>query len=138
MTSGVMKSFCKRLGIVQRFSTAFHHSSNGTIERMNRTLLNTLQAYVKSDQSDWDLLIPSALFAQRTSRHDTTLFSPSEVVQGRQLRLPIDVQLRLPGDVDNMSEDSLFQRMSEIRQKIRGNVEKKQQNQKVHYDKNKR
>ena len=37
---------------------------------------------------DWEENLPSALFALRTIRHESTGFSPSELVHGKNLRMP--------------------------------------------------
>jgi hypothetical protein len=137
MTCASMKSFCKGLGVKQRFTTPYHPQTDGLVERMNRSLLNTLRTCVAEDQSDWDLLIQPSLFSYRTSRHATTGVSPSEALQGRTLRLPIDVQLQTSVSPP-MSMDALFSRMVEIRRTIRTSAEKKQEVQKKKYDEQKK
>ena len=46
-----------------------------------------------SDQHDWDLYLPKALMAYRTSLHEATGFTPYHLVFGHSPQLPIDVIL---------------------------------------------
>ncbi len=52
------------------------------VERLNRTLLQMLRAYV-SKSSDWELHLPLVLFAYRSAVHPSTGFSPFELMFGR-------------------------------------------------------
>ena len=56
------------------------------VERFNRTVQAILAKAVKDDQKDWDLHLPQALFAYRTS----TGFTHFLLTFGRSPKLPID------------------------------------------------
>src|SRR5206468_10472353 len=57
--------------------------SDGMVERMNRTLLNSLSAFVSDHQRDWDLCTPLVLLAYRTAVHEATKVTPCEAMLGR-------------------------------------------------------
>ena len=46
---------------------------------------------VNEDQNDWDKYIDSVLFAYRTSRQDSSKYTPFFLMYGRQATLPIDI-----------------------------------------------
>ena len=58
------------------FTSPYHPQTDGMVERFNRTLQDMLTTYVNSNQSDWDIYLPSMLFADRMCTHSTTGQSP--------------------------------------------------------------
>ncbi|GFU95216.1 retrovirus-related Pol polyprotein from transposon 412 [Trichonephila clavipes] len=53
------------------------------VERMHRTLKRILRVLCLEAIPDWEKILPQALFALRTVRHDSTGFSPAELVHGK-------------------------------------------------------
>ena len=64
-------------------TSAYHPQSNGLCERLNQTLQNILLKRVNENQDDWDVLLPAALFAIRTSKQKSTQYSPFQLMFGR-------------------------------------------------------
>ena len=62
----------------------YHPQGDGMVERLNRTLLQMLRAYV-SKSSDWELHPPLVLLAYRSAVHPSTGFSPFELTFGRNV-----------------------------------------------------
>ena len=60
------------------------------VERMNRTLLSGLSKMARTDE-EWDLLLPLVLMHYRATRHDSTGFSPAELMLGKRMQVPVDV-----------------------------------------------
>ena len=87
---------CRLLGISKTRTTPLHPQSDGMVERFNQTIENQLSKYVEDHQRDWDKHIPFLLRAYRTAVHETTGHSPSQLMLGRHLRLPIDLVLERP------------------------------------------
>ena len=56
-----------------------------------RTQEDMLSKFVAQNQRDWDEHLPFVMMACRSSVHETTGCSPSELMLGRELRLPIDL-----------------------------------------------
>ena len=69
-------------GIRKSRTTPYHPQGDGMVERLNRTLLQMLRAYV-SKSSEWELHLPLVLFAYRSAVHPSTGFSPFELMFGR-------------------------------------------------------
>ena len=87
----IMSNLEQLTGFKQKVTSAYHPQSNGLDERLNQTLKAALQKLVNESQDDWDHLIDNVLFAYRTSKHDSTKYTPFFLMYGREARLPIEV-----------------------------------------------
>ena len=125
-------------GFRHRVTSAYHPQSNGLDERFNQTLKTSLQRLVNEHQTNWDELIDDVLFAYRTSRQDSTKYTPFFLMHGREARLPIDVQLSVKDQSDTSDIDHKVTQLIEIRSKAHlsalNNISKAQENQKRQYD----
>ncbi|GFX85049.1 retrovirus-related Pol polyprotein from transposon 412 [Trichonephila clavipes] len=71
----------------------------------NRTILNNLSLMVSKNQQDWDQKVPLFLLAYRSAVHETTGYSPSQMLFGRDLRLPCDLLFGSPPDTPSSPEE---------------------------------
>ena len=94
--SNLIKSICDLMGIQKTRSTAYQLQGDGQIERQNGTLQGILSAFVSEHPDTLDLHIDQAVFAYNTSRHESTGFSPYELVFGRVARMPVEIDLGVP------------------------------------------
>jgi hypothetical protein len=94
--SAVMAEVCKLFGVHKTRTTALYPQGDGMVERMNRTLLNSLSAFVSEHQTDWDLYTPLVLLAYRTAVHEATGVAPCEAMLGRSLRGPVELAIPRP------------------------------------------
>ncbi|GFV76875.1 integrase catalytic domain-containing protein [Trichonephila clavipes] len=76
-----------RFGILVRHSSVYHPQSN-PVERFHRTLKRLLRVLCLDAGSEWDKHLPSILLALRTVSHESTGYTPSELVYGKNLRTP--------------------------------------------------
>ena len=90
------KLFYQILGIDKRTSTGYHPETQGLDERVNGTLIKIVRMYVNEFQSDWDSKLKYALFAYRTSYHETIKDSPFYLIYGRDARTPLDIKFINP------------------------------------------
>lgn len=123
-------------------STPYHHQTNGLVERFNGTLRNMLRTAKKSEQNEWDELLPYLLLAYREIPHESSGFSPFELLYGRPISGPLDViwEQREGRSFDKgvsvVSHITQMQRrMKEDAVQVRYNIQKAQKNQKFWYDK---
>lgn len=89
-TSRLFKAMCHFLHVKKIQTTAYHPQSNGMVERLHRTLVDSLSHYVRRDGRDWDEWIPYSLMAYRSTVHSSLGFTPHFLLYGRQLDLPFD------------------------------------------------
>ena len=93
LNAEVNQRLCQLLGIERSRTTAYHPEGNGQVERFNRTVEAILAKMVGEHQDDWDKHLQKAVFAYRTSLHESTGYSPYFVNFGRSPVLPVDVML---------------------------------------------
>jgi hypothetical protein len=88
--SGVMKQVYKLMNIKKLNTTSYHPSTNGQVERFNKTLCTMLSMFINEHQNNWDELLPYVIYAYNTTPHSTTGYSPYQLIYGRVPALPID------------------------------------------------
>lgn len=86
----------KRLGINKLSTSPYHPQTDGVVEKLNGTLINSLCHLVNETQTDWDRHLDFALMAHRSAIHTTTGFSPSQVLYGREISLPHQILTEQP------------------------------------------
>ncbi|GFS64390.1 retrovirus-related Pol polyprotein from transposon 412 [Trichonephila clavipes] len=72
---------------MDRHSSVYHPQSN-PVERFHRTLKRLLRVLCLDAGSEWDKHFPSILLASRTVSHESTGYTPSELVYGKNLQTP--------------------------------------------------
>lgn len=89
--SDLFQELCKILNIHKTRTTPYHPQSDGQVERFNRTLKTMLKKYVDANPKSWDKYLPFLLMAYRSSVHESTGETPSLMMLGREVELPIDL-----------------------------------------------
>lgn len=92
----VLKEICRLLEIDKLRTTTYKASTNGAVERLHRTMNSMLGKVVSTNQRDWDQYLPSVMGAYRSSRHESTGFSPNFLMFGRENSMPVDVVMGVP------------------------------------------
>ena len=92
-TADVTKELCERFRVDKTVTTANRPQSNGLVERGNRSIQAILKSYVNSNRNDWDDLLPAAVCAYCSTPHASTGISPYRMMYGREISMPIDMQL---------------------------------------------
>ncbi|KAG8182161.1 hypothetical protein JTE90_017115 [Oedothorax gibbosus] len=87
-TSALSTTFLEKFGIKVVHSSVYHPQSN-PIERFHRTVKRVLKVLCLESGNDWEQAIYPALFALRTVTHESTGFTPAELVHGKNLRTPL-------------------------------------------------
>ncbi|KAL5505541.1 hypothetical protein EMCRGX_G006991 [Ephydatia muelleri] len=140
LNAEVNQKLCQLLGIQRTRTTAYHPQGNGQVERFNRTVEAMLAKMVGEHHRDWDKHLQKALFAYRTSLHDTTGYSPYLANFGRSPALPVDVMLGRV-DVEENSDRTVSQYIKDVQRTLKGafdtiriNLEVAQKKRKDAYD----
>ena len=89
--SSLMCQLCKLLDIKKINTSPYHPQANGLVENFNGTLKKMLKCYAQEEPTDWDRQIPYVLFAYREAPHETTGYSPFELLYGRRVRGPLQL-----------------------------------------------
>ena len=103
--STLVKEVCRLLNTRKLNTTAYHPQTDGLVERFNNTLAESISMFVNSEQTDWDLFLPSILFAYRVSPCVSTGESPFFLLYGRERRLPLDVALLPPTNLSTSVDE---------------------------------
>ena len=119
-------------------TTAYHPQGNGQTERVNSTLKDILSKITPPKKGNWDHYLQSAVYATRVSVHESTKFSPAELLHGYKFRQPYDHRDQ---EVQEISPESYahqeFARIQEIRAQASKFIEKAQDRQKAYHDQSK-
>ncbi len=86
-----LSNFC---GIIKSRTTPYHPQTNGTVERLNSTLLHMLRTLAESDKPRWHEHLGKLMSAYNATPHSTTGYSPHFLLFGREPTLPLDLLLK--------------------------------------------
>ncbi|GFU68699.1 retrovirus-related Pol polyprotein from transposon 297 [Trichonephila clavipes] len=70
------------------FPVKYNVTRSNPVERFHRTLKRLLRVLCLDAGSEWDKHLPSILLALRTVSHESTGYTPSELVYGKNLQTP--------------------------------------------------
>ena len=82
--SKMFKHLCKLKGMKKSSTCPFKPSSNGLVERFNKTLEEMLSCFVAEHQKDWDTFLPYVTLAYNTSEQASTGCTPFYLFKGRE------------------------------------------------------
>lgn len=120
------------LSIKHIMSSVYHPSTNGLVERQNRTLQEAISLYVSQNQKDWDLILAFVTFAINTARSESTKFSPFNLIYGRDPKVPLDLIYKTPSNF--IAVDDIESRFLESWSLVRQNLNDARRRQKDYYD----
>ena len=131
--SVLFKEVCDLVGATKTRTTPYHPSSNGLVERFNKTLVKMIVAFVKNNQKHWDKYIPLLTAAYRSTVHPSTGFTPNLMMLGREVHLPVDLLFPRPAPEEAKETHEyvrdLRERMEECYHLARENLKKASQRQ---------
>jgi transposase InsO family protein len=90
-TSSLYESLLKLTGCCHIKTTPYNPQSNGQCERHNATLVPNLVALSNKSRSDWDDKLIATTFNYNATRHDSTGFTPFELMFARLPRFIADL-----------------------------------------------
>ena len=135
--SELFENVSSTLASVHRLTTAYHPQTNAT-ERVNRTLKTTIRAFVEDKHTSWDKFLSQICFALRTAPHESTGLSPSMMLYGRELDIPLDLITQPSCDgVDEPSvpyPETLRASLQEAHNHARAALDDSHNRQKHYYD----
>ena len=104
-----------------------------------------LRKYIQEKKEQWDDYLDTCSFAYNTSKHESTKFTPFEIMFGRKAILPLDLDAGVHQGSCNEAEVTICSQETEIQQKesqhkaileeVQKNIISAQKKQKEQYDK---
>ena len=120
--SRTFRGLCSLIESVKQRTTPYYPQCDGGAERLIRTVTSVI-AKIAEEQKEWGQYLPKVLLALRASSHETTGFSPSMLMFGRELRLPIDAMRDDPPSGQPSDYPSFAKKQGEILQEVRRRLE---------------
>ena len=136
----LINSICDLLRVHKTRTTPYHPSSNGQVERYNRTILKMVRCFLEGKSKQWDRHLQLLAAALRTVPHKQTGFSPNMMMLGREVVQPEDIVFGLTGANYHepvLSSDyvkTLKKTLEEVHRVAREGLKSSQQLQKKLYD----
>ena len=116
--SSLMCQLCKLLGIKKINTSPYHPQANGLVKNFNGTLKKMLKCYAQDEPTDWDKHIPYVLFAYREAPHESTGYSPFELLYGRLVRGQLELMNGNWEEENPAEEDSVVSFIIKTRDRL--------------------
>lgn len=129
-TASQFQNFCKSNDIEIFYCSPYHHASNSMVERVNLTIENALRCLLLDKKGSWESHINYINESLNTTIHNSTGFSPFEILNNSYCKVDLPGILIQTCNVKNDKCD-LFNI-------VYSNLEKNNYKMRNTYDKNKR
>ncbi|MCW4335780.1 MAG: RNase H-like domain-containing protein [Candidatus Thiodiazotropha endolucinida] len=96
--SKLFVELCKALQIHKARTTPYRPSSNGQVERYNRTLMDAVRCFIGKKQDQWDRHLQQLAGALRASVNRQTGFTANKLMFGREVNMPAHLMFPHAGD----------------------------------------
>ncbi|GFU48088.1 retrovirus-related Pol polyprotein from transposon 412 [Trichonephila clavipes] len=130
------------VSVTDALHSSVYHPQSNPVERFHRTLKRLLRVLCLDAGSEWDKHLPSILLALRTVSHESTGYTPSELVYGKNLRTPEMLVMEHwmepeeEGDLVTEYMFKLINRLKRCQEVAINKMEEMQVKRKTWYDKN--
>lgn len=132
------KKMCEKLNIQHEITTPHRPMANGQAEKAVKLAKNIIRSLIAVHPGQpWHRFVPYAKIALRSQVNEATKMTPYKIVFTKDIRLPVDAQLKFQVNPDATDEDMDQRRAQaeEIREIAAKNQEQYQQLYKKRYDK---
>ena len=130
--SAFIEELMKLLSTKHRRTTTYRPQTNGSAERVCRSVTDMIKCYISSDQKDWTKFINSFAFAYNTAHNDSTGQSPYFMLYNRTPRTPLDVIMNL--DLQFIKNKRSIEHMIDAKNLIKLSILDAKYSQKANYD----
>ena len=104
--SNLIKELAKRHNIQLQFSSPYHHSTNGLIERQFRTIRDFICTSIRDKtKRNWVELLPEIEFTLNATKQSTTEKCPAEIIFGFRISREWQTKKFNPQDRNNILEE---------------------------------
>ena len=137
--SELMKELCTLMNIQKSRTTPYHPMGNAIPERFNRTLLNMLGTLENKQKENWKKFVTALVYAYNCTPHESTRFSPFELMFGRPGKLPIDSLFESIEETKNTTTNDYIKELKEnmktSQEIVAKNLHQARQKQAFYYNK---
>ncbi|KRZ03458.1 Transposon Ty3-G Gag-Pol polyprotein [Trichinella pseudospiralis] len=134
----VVRELCRLFDIKKTRSSPYHPQGNGQAERFNRTLLDMLSIMCEENRQQWDEMLSFVMLAYNSSVNESTGVTPAMAMFGRELQLPLDIQMGSPQRNDTETLPNYIrqtrERINIVHEQMRRQLNLQQRRQKSLYD----
>ena len=121
--SRLFRGLCDLIESVKQRTTPYHSQCDEGAERLIPTVTSVISK-IAEEQEEWNQHLPKVLLALRASAHETTGFSPSMLMFGREMRLPIDAMREAPPLEESPDYPHIVKKQREILKGVQDRVQK--------------
>lgn len=134
-TSKLFQKVCKLFGIKKIQTTPYHPQTNGALERHHKPLADYLRAFSKTN-SNWDTLLPYAMYVYNNSKNAATKIAPNDCLFGYISQMPTKLK-KNPGVQYNFDcqFSNMYHQLHQVWSWVRENQIKYKGITKLYYDK---
>ena len=131
------KNYLINRKITPKKTSIYNPKANGRIERANKTIKKMISHFVNKKHNNWHEILSYVVFAYNVSYHESTKFSPFNLVYGREPLIPTDISLS-GGQIDNINDIDakvLYEKLNYARQLALDNIKNAQVKQMQYFNK---
>lgn len=130
----LFKQMAVLLKIKHTKTTAYHPSSNGSIERYHRTLGHYIRAYTQKEKSAWHRYLRYFIFSYNNTVHTSTGFSPHMLVFGFDVKIPDSVKnARMDYNYDSYRHE-LIEKLKDAHERAKAMIQERKAKNKEYHD----
>ena len=138
-TSELFTELCRSLQVAKTRTTPYRPSSNGQVERVNRSILCFIRCFLEDHVPGWDRYLPALGMSLRATVNRSTGFTPNFLRLGQEIHLPAEVLFGTALLKDSALDHStyankLLERLHLAFAEARSKLESSHQVQKRNYD----
>jgi len=135
--SELFQEMCSLLDIKKTRTSPFHPAGNAVSERSIKTIVNLISTSCRQ-QKEWDKDLPLLTMAYRSTPHESTGYTPNYLLFGREITMPVDLQIGLSPPYEKLPKDEyvkqLRERLQTAHQSVRESLKSAAKRNKRYYD----